>query len=418
MKSYGVNAYRFSIAWSRVIVFAEEGSGEEDEVNAEGLGFYSDLVDELLRAGITPFVTLFHWDLPVALVKRYDGLLDQARYTKDFLRYAWVCFERLGNRVKHWITYNEPGVYCGWVHNLTRAASHDTGDPGDKSTEPFLVAHTMLVSHGHAVKLYKERFQPQQKGTIGITLSGNYSSPWDAADPLDVEAAERARLFEIGWYADPVFGSGDYPQCMRKQLGNRLPVFTEDERVLVKGSSEFYGMNSYTTFFVRHKEGPADPEDNSGNVEKLIVNKDGLSRGPESDTEWLATTPWGFRKLLGWIWDRFHPAGGIYITENGTTAKDEHNWKPNGNNDILEDVFRQEFFAGYLGAIADAAKGGIDIRSYFAWSFLDNWEWADGFTNRFGVTWIDFEAKEKTRYPKKSAAELRRMFHHLIKHSS
>lgn len=205
MRSYGVTAYRFSLSWSRIIPLG----GKDDPVNEAGLQYYSNLVDELLRSGITPFVTLFHWDTPQALEDRYGGMLDKEKYTPDFVRYAGVCFERLGDMVKNWITYNEPGVYtlagyAAGVHAPARSSNRELNAEGDSSTEPFTVGHTELVSHAYAVKLYREKFQEKQKGQIGITLHGNYSEPWDADDPLDVEAAERAREFEIAWYADPV----------------------------------------------------------------------------------------------------------------------------------------------------------------------------------------------------------------------
>jgi beta-glucosidase len=169
-------------------------------------------------------------------------------------------------------------------------------------------------------------------------------------------------------------------------------------------------MNSYTTFFIRHKDTPPELDDHSGNVEKLDTNSKGVSRGPESDTYWLRTAPWGFRKLLNWIWKRYSVP--IYITENGTTAKGE----TAPTEQVLDDKFRQEFFNGYLEAIGRAVKeDGVDIRSYFAWTFTDNWEWAAGYTDRFGVTFIDFESEEKKRYPKKSAYVIKDVFQQMVK---
>ncbi|KFY16650.1 hypothetical protein V492_01178 [Pseudogymnoascus sp. VKM F-4246] len=410
LKSYGVTAYRFSLSWSRIIPLG----GAEDPVNEAGIAYYSALVDELISNGITPFVTLFHWDTPQALEERYGGLLNQEAYTPDFVRYARVCFERLGDRVKHWITYNEPGVYtlagyAAGVHAPARSSFRDRNTEGDSSTEPFTVGHTELVSHGHVAKIYREEFKPSQKGMIGITLHGNFSEPWDTEDPLDVEAAQRALEFEIGWFADPVHKTGDYPASMRAQLGDRLPRFTPEESALVKGSSDFYGMNSYTTFYVKHKATPPDINDHKGNIEQCETNKQGVPRGPVSDTYWLRTCPEGFRKLLNWIWARYGVP--IYITENGTTAKGE----TEPSKEVLNDKFRVEFFEGYVSSIAKAVKeDGVDIRSYFAWTFTDNWEWQAGYTDRFGVTFIDFESKDKTRYPKRSATVLKEMFQKLI----
>lgn len=411
LKSYGVTAYRFSLSWSRII----PGGGRDDPVNEAGIKYYENLIDELLANGITPFVTLFHWDTPQALEDRYRGMLNLESYLPDFINYARVCFSRLGWKVKNWITYNEPGVYtlagyAAGVHAPGRSSNRKLNEEGDSSTEPFIVGHTELVSHAHVVKMYRREFKEKQGGMIGITLHGNWSEPWDEDDVLDVEAAERAREFEIGWFADPVYKTGDYPKSMRDQLGERLPRFTEEEKRLVLGSSDFYGMNSYTSFFVRHKETPPHIDDHLGNVEKMDINSKGVSRGPESDTYWLRTAPWGFRKLLNWIWKRYGVP--IYITENGTTAKGE----TEPNEEVLDDKFRIEFFEGYIGAIGKAVKeDGVDVRSYFAWTFTDNWEWAAGYTDRFGVTFIDFNSKEKKRYPKRSATVIRELFNHMIR---
>ncbi|KAJ4287756.1 hypothetical protein N0V90_012460 [Kalmusia sp. IMI 367209] len=414
MKSYGVNSYRFSLSWSRIIPLG----GKEDPVNEAGIAFYSSLIDELLANNITPFVTLFHWDVPQALEDRYKSMLNQEAYIPDFVRYARVCFQRFGDRVKHWITYNEPGVYAlagyaGGAHAPNRSSDRSKYAEGDTSTEPWIVGHTQLVSHGHAVKLYREEFQPQQQGTIGITLSGNWSEPWDAEDPADRAAAQRALEFEIAWFADPVHGNGDveYPASMRKQLGDRLPCFTEEEKKLVRDSSDFYGMNTYTAFFVsdRVTDNQIPPEDHKGNLKWFDENKQGISRGKESDTEWLRTSPWGFAKLLRWIWSRYHKP--IYVTENGTTAKGE----TGPTEEVLNDTHRIEFYRSYVGELAKAVKeDGLDIRSYFGWTLLDNWEWAKGYTDRFGVTFVDFESVEKTRYPKRSAVFNREYFKFLI----
>ncbi|KAF2128160.1 glycoside hydrolase family 1 protein [Dothidotthia symphoricarpi CBS 119687] len=402
MKSYGVTAYRFSLSWSRIIPLG----GADDSVNERGIQYYNNLIDELITNGLTPFVTLFHWDTPQELEERYGGMLNQEKYTPDFLRYARLCFERFGDRVKHWITYNEPGVYtlagyAAGVHAPGRSSFRDRNEEGDSSTETFIVAHTEIVTHARAAKIYRDEFKTKQRGEIGITLHGNYSEPWDADDPEDITAAERARQFEIAWFADPIYGSGDYPTCMREQLGNRLPSFTDEEKMLVKGSSDFYGMNTYTTFFVKHRSEPADINDHLGNIEKLDTNNKGESRGPESGTYWLRTAPKGFGKLLRWVWNRYHVP--IYMTENGTTAKGE----TAPTDEVLNDTFRIDFFHGYVRELAQAVQDGVDIRSYFAWTFTDNWEWAAGFSDRFGVTFVDFETREKKRYPKRSAYFLR-----------
>lgn len=416
MKEYGVTAYRFSLAWSRLIPLG----GKDDPVNEMGVDYYNKLIDELLAHHITPFVTLFHWDIPQELEDRYGGMLDKDKYTPDFVRYAHVCFERFGDRVKNWITYNEPGVYtlagyAAGVHAPGRSSYREKNDQGDSTTEPFIVAHTELVSHGYVCDLYKREFQPSQNGTIMITLHGNWSEPWDKDEPKDVQAAERANEFEIAWFADPLYGKGevDYPASMREQLDDRLPKFTEEEKRLIRNSSEFYGMNSYTAFYVKNRgDQPADINDHKGNVEILDTNKAGENRGLESDTPWLRTAEWGWAKLLRWIWNRYQTP--IFITENGTTAKGEHDWKPKSPGDILEDPHRIDFYKRYLTAVAQASKEGVVIKSYFGWTFTDNWEWTAGFTDRFGATWVDFDSPEKTRYAKRSAYFLKDFFGHII----
>jgi beta-glucosidase len=158
---------------------------------------------------------------------------------------------------------------------------------------------------------------------------------------------------------------------MRAQLGDRLPTFSEAEKQLVLGSSDFYGMNSYTTFFVQHRDEPAELKDHSGNIVKTTVNSEGKSRGPEAPTYWLATCPEGFRRLLSWTYKRYQMP--IYITENGTTAPGEDVAAP-PSEEVLHDRHRIEFFNGYLESVARAVKeDGVDVRSYFAWTFTDNW---------------------------------------------
>ncbi|KAF1355967.1 glycoside hydrolase [Lizonia empirigonia] len=316
--------------------------GANNPVNEQGVQYYNNLIDELIANRITLF------------------------YTPNFLHYACLCFERFGDRIKHWITYNEPSVhtlagYAAGVHALTRSSFRDRNAEGDSLTKTFIVAHTEIVLHACAVKIYRDEFKAQQKGMIGITLHGNYSKPWDVNDLKDVEAAQRAREFEIAWFADLIYSSGEYPASMWAQLGSRLLTFTEEEKELVKSSSDFYSMNTYTTFFVKHR------------TEEPDIN-DYKSRGLE-----VRQTA-----LVGW--DQYYVP--IYMMENRTTVKGEHVAAPL-----------------YLRELVRAVQDGVDIRSYFGWTFTDNWEWAAGYEDR----------EEKTRYAKRSAYFLRDYFGHLIK---
>jgi beta-glucosidase len=410
LKETGAKTYRFSISWSRIIPLG----GRNDPVNPKGIEFYKKFVDDLLKEGIVPFVTLFHWDLPDELDKRYGGLLNKEEWVADFANYARVVFEALP-KVKNWITFNEPWCSSILGYNTGLFAPGHTSDRkkspiGDSSRECWIVGHNFLIAHGTAVKIYREEFKPKNGGEIGITLNGDAVYPWDQEDPLDVEAAERKLEFSISWFADPIY-HGHYPASMVKQLGDRLPTFTKEELDLVVGSNDFYGMNHYTANFIKHKKTPPAEDDFLGNLETLFESKTGENIGPETQSFWLRPNPQGFHNLLVWLSKRYnHPK--IYVTENGTSLK--------GENDlplekIVDDEFRAEYFRGYIGALAKAvSEDGVDIRGYMAWSLMDNFEWAEGYETRFGVTFVDYEGGQK-RTLKKSAKIIGPLFESIIR---
>ena len=182
-----------------------------------------------------------------------------------------------------------------------------------------------------------------------------------------MKACERKLDFTIAWFADPIY-RGDYPASMRKQVGERLPTFTNDERKLVQGSNDFYGMNHYTADYIKHLDTPADPENMNGNLEILKENKEGHSIGPETQSVWLRPYPPGFRKLIKWISDRYHRPI-IYVTENGTSLKGEND---KAIDQILEDDFRVKYFREYLHALAEAYTfDDVEVRGYCGWSLLE-----------------------------------------------
>lgn len=410
LKSLGAKAYRFSISWSRVIPLG----GRNDPINQKGLDYYIKLVDELLEAGITPFITLHHWDLPDALDKRYGGYLNKEEFTADFEHFARVMFKAIP-KCKHWITFNEP--WCTSILGFNKGyfapgrTSDRTKSPvGDSAREPWIVGHNLLIAHAKAVKVYREEFKPTQGGEIGITLNGDATLPWDPEDPADVEACDRKIEFAISWFADPIY-FGHYPESMRKQLGDRLPTFTPEEAALVKGSNDFYGMNHYTANYIRHKEGVPPEDDFLGNLETLFYNKKGDCIGPETQSFWLRPHAQGFRDLLNWLSKRYgYPK--IYVTENGTSIKGENDMPL---EKILEDDFRVKYYDDYVRAMAKASEeDGVNVMGYMAWSLLDNFEWAEGYETRFGVTYVDY-ANDQKRYPKKSAKSLKPLFDSLIK---
>ncbi len=383
MAAMGLKAYRFSIAWSRIL---PTGRGV---VNEEGVAFYTRLLDALERHGIEPWVTLYHWDLPLALQLELDGWLNP-ELADHFAAYARVCFERFGGRVKHWITLNEP-----WVVSIMGHANGVMA-PGRISTrEPYAVAHQLLRAHAKAVAVYRQDFQAAQGGQIGITNNCDWREPkTDSA--ADKAAAQRALEFFLGWFADPIY-HGDYPAVMRERLGERLPIFSDEDRALLRGSSDFFGLNHYTTLFAADKNAAemegSNPYGNGGISEDQDVELTADPAWAKSSLGW-AVVPWGCERLLRWIDERYgHPP--VVITENGYARADE---VVDGR---VADPERIHFIESYLGACHDAITAGVDLRGYFVWSLMDNFEWACGYTQRFGMHHVNYATGERT--PKDSA---------------
>lgn len=376
LKELGVSAYRFSLAWPRI---QPTGRGP---ANREGIAFYSDLIDRLLEAKIEPWVTLYHWDLPVALQIECDGWVNPM-IASYFRKYAEICFKAFGDRVKHWITLNE-----SWIVALCGYGGGEMAPGRVSYREPYIVGHNLLRAHAAAADCYRSKFQSIQKGQIGITNNCDWREP-KSSDPADQEAAQRAREYFLGWFADPVF-LGDYPESMREHLGDRLPRFSEDDRRLVKGSADFFGLNHYGTHYASAVE--------KSTQERTVYDVPGVELS--SDPEWERTAmgwnvvPWGFGKLLRWVSSRYeHPV--IYVTENGCAAPEP------SRETSLNDEFRIRYLSGYLKECAAAIGDGADVRGYFAWSLMDNFEWKDGYAPRFGLYYVDYNSFE--RIPKASA---------------
>jgi beta-glucosidase len=326
MKNMGVKAYRFSIAWSRVMPTGK------DVVNEQGIKFYSDLIDELIKADIEPWVTLYHWDLPLALQLEDDGWLSDV-IPDYFAAYSDLCFSRFGDRVKNWITLNEP-----WVVAIL-GYGQGVFAPGRVSTsEPYQAAHQLILAHGKAVQVYREKYS-HQNGKIGMSNNCDWREPLTNKQE-DIDAAERALLFFVGWFADPIY-KGDYPNVMRERLGDRLPKFSEEEKIMIKGTSDFFGLNHYTTMYA------AQADENV--IETNVYGNGGISEDQEVDLslgkDWKLTlmnwavVPWGCKKLLDWISDRYDSPN-IYITENGCAYPDEI------IDGEVNDIDRLEFYKG------------------------------------------------------------------------
>ncbi len=381
MAAMGLPAYRFSISWPRI---QPSGYGKP---NASGIRFYSDLIDELLDHQITPWVTLYHWDLPLALQLEFDGWLNP-KIVDFFVEYADICFSNFGDRVKNWITFNEPWVVAVLGYGQGVFA------PGRISNrEPYQAGHQMLRSHGRVVDLYRSKYH-HQNGRIGMTNNCDWREPkTDSED--DRAAAQRSLEFFLGWFADPIY-FGDYPEVMRQRVNDRLPKFSEDDRRLIQGSNDFFGLNHYTTMYASHTaEAPRsrDVYQNGGLAEDQGVDLSLDPSWPKTDMGW-AIVPWGCRKLLQWIDARYHHPE-IILTENGCACNDR---LVDGK---VHDPQRIDFLQGYLHECHQAIQRGVKLTGYFLWSFMDNFEWSSGYTKRFGIHYVDFSTLQ--RVPKSSA---------------
>jgi beta-galactosidase len=382
MKSLGIKVYRFSVSWSRIM---PTGRGE---VNPQGIKFYSDLIDELLANDIEPWISLYHFDLPLALQFEMDGWL-YPQISDLFADYAKVCFENFGDRVKNWMTFNEAWVVSMLCHGL------GVFPPAKVSNSlPYLAGHHLLLAHAKAYRLYDQQFRATQKGRVCITNNCDWREPLTDSQ-ADKDAAQRALEFYFGWFTDPIF-FGKYPDSMVERLGDRLPKFTEEEYHLVKGSADFIGLNHYNTFMASDAQGKIEkssPYANLGIAEDQDVNLIAKPEWEMTSMNW-PVVPEGIYKLLKWIDQRYNKPV-IYITENGCAFKDVV------VNGLVDDQRRINYFDQYLRMVQKAIEEGVDCRGYFIWTLMDNFEWALGYQMQFGICHVDRETLKRT--PKASA---------------
>jgi beta-glucosidase len=362
MRELGLNAFRFSIAWPRIV---PNGRGR---VNEPGLDFYDRLVDELLAAGIRPFVTLYHWDLPQAL-EDAGGWPERAT-AEAFAEYVELVARRLGDRVRSWVTQNEP--YCSsWLGYAVGVHAPGRTD----EAEAVAAAHHVLLSHGLAVDVLRRESRDAQ---VGIVLDSWPVYPL-SDDPRDVEAAWEADGFRNRFFFDPVL-RGRYPDDVLERLGaNSLPI-RDGDLTTIAAPIDFVGLNNYSRSIV-------------------AANGDGGPRNvPATDARTTAMGweiyPHGIYEVLA----RFHREYGVdslYVTENGAAFPDVR-----GHDGRIEDPERIDYLAQYLGAVARAIADGVPVHGYFVWSLLDNFEWAHGYSKRFGLLYVDYPTLE--RIPKSS----------------
>jgi len=366
MRELGLTAYRFSIAWSRIL---PEGRGR---VNPAGLGFYERLVDTLLAAKIQPAVTLYHWDLPAALDDAGGWLNpDIAGWFAD---YTTVVARALDDRVQSWATINEPWVVSDGGY-LTGTAA-----PGHRNRyEAPLAARQLLRAHAAGVDAYRA------VGRHAIGLVVNLEPKYAASDdPADLAAVRRADAYMNRQYLDPVM-LGRHPEEMAEIFGDAWAPLDDGELAAVRRPLDFLGINYYTRAVTRH-----DPS-----AYPLRASTVRQPAHAYTETGW-EVYPDGLADVLAWVRDRYGPMP-LYVTENGAAFYDP----PTADAAGIDDPLRVRYYAAHLDAVRRAIARGVDVRGYFAWSLLDNFEWAHGFTKRFGIVHVDYATQRRT--PKASA---------------
>ncbi|XP_077157828.1 beta-klotho [Paroedura picta] len=352
----GISSYHFSISWPRLFP-----TGMVTAVNEKGLHYYNRLLDALVRRQIEPVVTLYHWDLPLALQEEYGGWKNES-LIGIFSDFAKFCFQAFGDRVKYWIT----------IHNPYLVAWHGYGTgihaPGERRerTAVYTVGHNLIKAHARIWHLYDEHFRPHQKGFLSITLGSHWIEPNRSKDASDITKCQQSMQTVLGWFAKPIHGDGDYPAELRSELVHVLPNFTETEKKQIKGTADFFAFSFGPNNFIPRNMLPKMGQNFSLNL----------------------------REVLNWIKLEYRNPR-IFIAENGWFTK---------SNVKTEDTTVIYIMKGFINQVLQAIKyDNIDVFGYTAWSLLDGFEWQHAYSTRRGLFYIDFNSKEKERIPKSSA---------------
>uniref|UniRef100_M8ASS1 Hydroxyisourate hydrolase n=1 Tax=Aegilops tauschii TaxID=37682 RepID=M8ASS1_AEGTA len=369
MVDTNLEAYRFSISWSRLI---PNGRGA---VNPKGLEYYNNLINELVQHGIQVHVMLSHLDFPQVLDDEYAGWLSPKivgieKCREDFTAFADVCFREFGDRVSYWTTIDEPNVSALGSYDNALFAPGRCSNPfgitnctvGNSTVEPYIAAHNMILAHASATRLYREKYQAAQKGGVGINVYSSWSYPMTNSD-VDVEAAKRYLDFVFGWILEPLV-SGDYPDVMKKNVGSRLPSFTKSQSQVVKGTVDFIGINHYYSMYVNDRpldKGTRDYSADMSLYQRASKTIPGSSKNVPSSSQSVAS------------------------------------------NDTLDDTERIEYLKSYMGSTLRAVRNGANVKGYFVWSFLDVFEFFAGPKSRYGLYRVDFSDEARPRQAKLSA---------------
>lgn len=362
MKDLGIDVYRFSVAWPRIF---PKGRGE---VNQKGLDFYHKLVDKLLENGIEPMCTLYHWDLPQAL--QDEGGWDNRNTIEAFVEYAELMFKEFSGKIKYWITLNEP--WCvSFLSNYMGVHA-----PGNTDLQlATTISHHLLIAHGRTVKKYREL---GIDGEIGYAPNTTWLEPFSTKQE-DIDACRREVAFFVEWFMDPVF-KGSYPQFLVdwfKKKGVEVPIQVGDLED-INQQIDFLGINYYNGQVGRYKE-------NSG-----LFDSEGIDMGYEKTDIGWPVYPDGFYHVLTHITNSYGKVP-IYITENGSCYNDE---PVDGR---VRDEGRIKYLKQHLTSLRRSMDSGVNVKGYLTWSLLDNFEWAEGYSKRFGIVFVNYRTQERIK---------------------
>lgn len=375
MQELGITSYRFSINWARIL---PEGTGA---VNEKGIELYRDMILEMKKRGITPYLTMFHWEFPQKLYEKGGWLNEES--IEWFGNYAKVVAENFSDIVEYFITMNEPQCFVGFGYLKGAHAPGDQLGPA----KVFQIAHNALKAHGRAVQMLRKYAKRPIK--VGYAPTCGVACPYTESKG-DIEAARTAYFscsqpaenwaWTVAWFSDPVF-LGHYPEDGLKKYAEYLPEFTKEDMELIHQPLDFMGQNIYTGYLIRQGE--------DGNPQFVERPAD----FPMTVTNWPVAPEslyWGVK----FLYERYHLP--IFITENGVSCRDII-----AGDGGVHDPDRVEFLDQYLSSLQKAVDEGIDVAGYFLWTFMDNFEWAKGYSERFGIVYVDYPTQR--RIPKDSA---------------
>ncbi|XP_066583892.1 myrosinase 1-like [Prorops nasuta] len=392
-KVLGSNMLRISLSWPRILP-----NGFSNKINIHAIKFYNEVINEMIANGIEPMVTLFHWDTP-HILQEMGGFLNPL-IQDNFVNYARVAFAAFGDRVKYWVTFNEPNIFCQRGYGGPMVPMYNQSGLFD-----YLCSYNLLLAHAKTYNLYNREYRERQNGKIGIVNNYFMYYPSNPNSEEDKQATMKALIWGNDWFTSPIFGrDGDYPELMKATIlkksisqnfeTSRLPSFTREEIEFIRGSADFLGVNYYTSRLVKAKKYYNDVVNYYADSEIELNSNNDEWKGDL----WVKNAPKGLGAILHYL-NTAYNIPEIYITENGYADFGE-----------ILDLGRVVYYHQHLWEVLFAMKKGVNIRGYLAWSLLDNFEWMDGYSTRFGSIYVDFSKASKPRQAKLSAQVLKDVY--------